>query len=111
MTLMGPHRPLSGYWMPKNRTRDTGAGLGPDRERLAFSERRPVSKSGQGFLLGVLDVEELIEPRDGKDLVNLGLQIAKPHLAGVRFDLLIEDNQLVEGGRREEFDAGEVQEQ
>src|SRR4051812_34375786 len=66
---------------------------------------------GQGVVFVRLDVEQLVQPRDDENLVDFRAKIAQAHLAGGPFDLLVEDDQLVEGGTGEELDAAEIQDE
>src|SRR6476660_2450261 len=66
-------------------------------------------KRRQGLLLGALDREELREAGNGENFKNLGGEIAKLELAAGRFDLLVEQDQLVERGGGEKLDAGKVE--
>src|SRR5262245_1991209 len=66
-------------------------------------------EAGEGIGLRVLNVEELVEPGDREDLINFRLEIAHLHLARVGLGLFVENDQLVEGRRGEEFDVVEVE--
>lgn len=51
---------------------------------------RPVLlQSSQCVGLVGLDIKQLVEARDHKDLKDFGAKVAKTHLAGARFDLLV----------------------
>ena len=50
------------------------------------------SEAGESLGFGVLDVEQLVQARDGEDFVNLGLEIAQPQLTGVSLHLFVEND-------------------
>src|SRR5688572_29668432 len=104
-------------WRLESRPLDGRFGLGNESASQSCQSARAErtsearSKAGQSLLLGVFDVKQLVQARDRKDLVNFRLQIAQTHFAGMSFHLLVENDQLVEGGRRKKLDAGKIDQQ
>jgi hypothetical protein len=68
-------------------------------------------KAGQSVGFVVFDIEKFVELRDGKDFVDLWPDVAELELAAVRFDFLVERDQLAERGAGKELDGGKVQQQ
>src|SRR5438067_7317414 len=72
-------------------------------------ERTRSSEGLQGSLLFLLDVEELVELGDLEHFVNLGMDVAQDQASLGGLQLLVERDQLPQGGARQVFDVVEVQ--
>src|SRR5262249_9780917 len=57
----------------------------------------------------LLNVEELVEPRDFEDLVDLRVDVAQDQPAAHRLKLLVQSDQLTESGTGEELHIAEVE--
>src|SRR5262249_34899376 len=69
----------------------------------------PCLEGLQGGLLFLLDVEEPVEPGDLEDLVDLGVDVAQDQAAARGLQLLVERDELTQGGARQVFHVAEVQ--
>src|ERR1700733_10336222 len=69
------------------------------------------SENLEGGLLVLLDVKELVEPGDLEDFVDGRVDAAQHQLAAGGGHLLVERDELAEGGAREVLDVAEVEEQ
>ena len=55
-----------------------------------------------------MDLEQLVQPRDDEDLVDLGVDVGQTQLAGLGADLRVDGDQRAKCGGREMFNAGEA---
>src|SRR5262249_57860366 len=90
------------------------------RDRTPPVAVRPATRGGpaaaaserlQRRLLFLLDVEQLVQLRDLEDLVDLRVNVAQDQPAAHRVDLLVERDELAQGGAGEVLDVAEVQQQ
>src|SRR5207253_10267579 len=66
-------------------------------------------KSLQCCLLLLLDVEELVELGNLEHLVDVRVDVAQDELAAGGLDLLVQSDELAEGGTGEIFDIAEIE--
>src|SRR5579862_4998632 len=68
-----------------------------------------LSKTFDRLVAAINDLKQLIQPCDLENLFNVGADRAQPQLASGGFDFLVHCDQFAEGGARQVFDVGKIE--
>ena len=92
----------------KTRRRLPGLSAEPSGLQRSSAE---LLKTGQGVRFVVFDIEQFVELRDREDFVDFRPDVAELQFAAVRFDFLVQRDQLAQRGAGKKLDGREIEQQ